>query len=459
MRPAPSPGGAAQAPRALEIWRKPGLSGANMEACAVMRKLVGASLFGLALATACGGARAQAPATPQAPAPVTDAAFVEGVAAVVNDEVISTWDVRQRGALILISAGIQPSQEALEEVTAQALRSLVDERLQLQEAREFEIEIPDETVAESFSEIARSNNTTPEALANELARTGVHVSTLLDQLRADIAWRRLVGGRFGSRVRISEGRVKDTMDRIMTNAVKPQYLVSEIFLPAEGEAEIEQAAAAAERLAQEIRQGAPFQLVARQFSAAPSAAAGGDLGWLAQGELRPELQAAVEGLAPGALTPPIRSRGGVYLLSLRERREGVDPDSVTTLGLMQVSAPPSSRRALEQTLAQINGCEGLDAAMAALPGASMLDLGTTLVAELSDDMRARVGGLEAGQASTVAAAGEQVSAYIVCSRSMGEGMPDVEEIENRLYQQEVAMLSQRYLRNLRREATIITRQQ
>jgi peptidyl-prolyl cis-trans isomerase SurA len=62
-------------------------------------------------------------------APAAVAQNAEGVAAIVNDHVISTFDVRQRATLLLVSAGIERTPEMQQRARTQALRDLVDERL------------------------------------------------------------------------------------------------------------------------------------------------------------------------------------------------------------------------------------------------------------------------------------------------------------------------------------------
>ncbi|MBI1249944.1 MAG: peptidylprolyl isomerase [Alphaproteobacteria bacterium] len=404
----------------------------------------------------CGLAMAVALAA-HAPAPA-HAQMAEAVAAVVNDEVVSTYDVRQRALLILISSGIQPTQESLQQASAQALRDLVDERLQMQEAKEFEIEVPDDQVDEQLSAIARQNNSSAEALARGLADSGVSVTTLRNQIRADIAWRRLIGGRYGSRVRISDVQIRETQQRIAQSATRAQYQVSEIFLGAGSQEEKDQAEQFGLRLLQEMQRGAPFPLVARQFSSAPSAAAGGDLGWVGAGEMRPELESVVASLQPGQVSRPIRSEDGIYILALRDRREGVDPATTTRVSLRQISAPASSRAAFERARARIASCDDLAGALAAAPEAQVADLGEALQADLSETVSAQIANVPVGQASPTTESGDLVQAFVVCARATGGGgVPDRDEIEDRLYEQELAMLSNRYLRNLRREATIITR--
>ncbi len=417
----------------------------------------------VALITGLSGAALAQTATPAA-APQRAAAAARptvnaaGVAAIVNDEVISTYDVNQRAQLLLAGSGIEPSRETLDRARAQAMRDLVDERLQMQESGDKKIKVEAAEIDRALADIARQNGTNPDELRTQLGSAGISIQSLRSQIQADIAWRRLVGGRFGSRIRISQVQVSDALSRITANAAKPQALVSEILLAAETDADLEQADAIGARLLQEIRNGAPFQNVARQFSSASSAAAGGDMGWLAQGELRPELQAIVDQLEPGQVSRPVHAPGGVYIMAVRDKRAGVDRATVTRVALRQVTAPKETRAALQRNLRRVNGCDGLEPAMTSINGAAVVDLGEATEADLSQEVRDRIAEVDEGAASAIYTSGDNLAALVVCARqSGGGGVPTRQEVENRLYEQELSLLSQRYLRNLRRDSTIITR--
>ncbi|MGE3302484.1 MAG: peptidylprolyl isomerase [Hyphomonadaceae bacterium] len=399
-------------------------------------------------------ARPGAPTPPAAPQQQG-----EGIAAVVNDQVISTFDVSQRSALILISAGIPPTTEALRQVRPQALRALVDDRLQLQEAKDHDIKVEAREIDAALADIARSNNTSVDQLQRQLGASGIAVTTLRGQLESALAWRRLVNARYASRVRISNRQVQDTLSRIAANASKPQYNISLILLPADTPAEIADATAAAQRLMEEISKGANFQLVARQFSGAPSAAAGGDLGWLAQGELKPDaLQAAVDRGRPGQLIGPVAAPGGVYIVALRDKRDGVDAKTATRVTLKQIAAASNQRALVDRVRRKVRGCDGVDAAVSGEAGVTATDLGEVNESQLDDEMRQHVSETGVGQASTVFEADGKARSLVVCARdTAGGAIPSRDEIEQRLFEDELALQSQRYLRNLRRESTILTR--
>ncbi|MEZ5995829.1 MAG: peptidylprolyl isomerase [Hyphomonadaceae bacterium] len=384
----------------------------------------------------------------------------EGVAAIVNDHVISTYDVRQRAAMLLLFANIPTSPEMLQRASSQALRDLVDERLQIEEASKFDISIGVDQVDRRIGDMASRNQMTLEGLAGNLSANGISLSTLRQQVEAEIAWQRLISGLYGSRVRVSETEITETQQRIAASAQRPQYEISEIFLPADTPqdfAEMEQGAA--HLLDQMQQQRAPFPLVARQFSRAPSAAAGGDLGWITAAELAPEVRPIAERLQPGQVSLPIRASNGVYIIAMRDRREGVPEGATSIVTLRQISAPAARSGALERVRRRIEGCGNLDSLISGVQGATAIDLGQTVEAELSPAIRARLTDLEPGAASAVQVEGEQASMVVLCARETGgRGVPGRDEISDQLRETELTMLADRYLRNLRREATIITRQ-
>ncbi len=399
------------------------------------------------------------PAASAAQAPAETRMPAEAVVAIVNDQLISTYDLDQRAGLILLSSGIRPTPEVMQQIEAQALRSLEDERLQMQEIRSRKMSLDPKDVDAALENVARNARTTVPVLKTQLAAAGVNINTLRDQIEAQLAWNRLMSGLYGSRLRISDAQVQDTLARVAANAMKPQYLVSVIYLPAESPAELTEAQTAGTRLVDELKKGANFAMVARQFSAAPSAATGGDLDWLAQDELRPvELQRVAAGMKAGDLAGPIPAPGGVYIISLRDKRAGVDPQAASKVTLKQITAEPNQQAALDRARQLVKGCPSVDAAISGVTGLTAADLGEVQESELTDEMRKQVADTATGAASASFQSGGKLRALVVCARdTSGGALPSRDEIESRLVDQELAMLSQRYLRNLRREAAIVRR--
>ncbi len=382
---------------------------------------------------------------------------VEGVAVLVNDEVISYTDVRNRIRLILLSLGSQPTEEAVAEAERQAIESLIEEKIQLQEFAELtEGDTIDEAeINQQLAGIAQRNGTTLEQFINNLRASGVNEETIRDQVRADISWTALIRGRFGKQVRVSELRVDSMLERFKSSLNEPQYRVAEIFLYAPDADSKQVAMTRANTLKRQIEQGAPFEQVAQQFSAAPSASAGGDLSWLAAGDLRPEILAAVSTATPPVLLPPIESESGVYLVALLGKREPSN-DQQVTLDMRQIVSQGADAVAnLTRIKSEANSCRDLGTLTGEMEGVNVVEMGVLQPEQLSDPFKSAVENLDSNQSTDILDVGDNKMLLYVCERSTGgANMPTRDDIRDRLFDTEITMLAERYLRDLKREATI-----
>lgn len=416
-------------------------------------------------------ASSASPADAQPATAASPSGLSEAVVATVNDEIISTYDVVQRMRLLIVTSGIQPTEQNLPDIQREAVRSLVDEHLEMQElAREaktqkFNLIASDAEVNDELADIARSNNTSADQLLAQLAAQGVGATTFRDQLKAEISWRGWIRGRYGQRLTIGEDQIKAYQKRLEAEGGKPQYQISEVFIDAGragGEVAAEQGAA---QLISQLQKGAPFAAVARQFSNSPSAAKGGDVGWISTGEMPPEVDRALAALRPGQLSAAIAVKDGVYIVYLRDRRAG---GATTLINLKQVAiALPKSASAdqvarasatLEALRPRLNGCDNLATESAKTPGVVAGDLGETESKDLAPAFREAAESLQVGQISAPIRTDAGLHLIAVCGRRQG-GADQLkhDDIANRLYGQELAMIAKRQLRDLRNSATIETR--
>lgn len=384
---------------------------------------------------------------------------IEGVAAIVNDEVISFTDVRNRAQLILLSLGVAPNQTTIRQAQQRAIDGLIDEQVQLQEANRWDVAIPDEQINQTINGIAGRSGKTIDQFLAELRDQGVNPSTLYDQIRADISWQQLVGGRYASRVRISKLQIDDKLDRITKNMGQEQYRVSEIFLPAFSEQQTAQMLQGATDLRRQIEEGAPFGLVAQQFSAAPTARSGGELGWITREQLKPELSQAIADMQPPAISPPIVTDDGVYLIALLDQRAPITP-KLAGLTLKQLLATgPDARANLGEAADKTSGCRDLETASDAIDGVTAYDLGTMSLNEIGLAYQALFTSTAEGEATDILELSDNRLAKVyVCKHVMDQGaIPSRDELEESLREQQISLIADRYLRDLKRDATIIRR--
>lgn len=410
-------------------------------------------------------------APPAAPAAPRANPLSESVAAVVNDDIISSYDLMQRMRLLMVTSGLQPTQENLPQLEQEALRSLIDEHVQMQELRRVEkaqkitIISTDKEIDEQIEDIAKGNNMTGQQLTQSLAAQGVGIDTWRAQIRADSSWQAWISGRYGSRLRVGDDQIKAFERRQAEAASKPQYQVSEVFIDAGRVGGMEVALNGAKQLVTQMQQGAPFAAVARQFSASPTAANGGDAGWVSPGEMPPEVDAALEQLRPGQLSAPVPVRDGVYILYLREKRSGAKT-ALVDLKQVALALPKDATQeqvdAANKTLLalkpQITGCDTLEATAGKVQGVVAGDLGEAEITDLAPAFQQAANSLKVGQVSDPIRTDAGLHLIAVCGkRQSGAQAPTHDQIENRLRGQQLALISKRYLRDLRNSATIETR--
>ena len=381
----------------------------------------------------------------------------ESVAAVVNDVVITTYDVRQRMRLMVMSAGGRIPPEALPQIQQKALRDLIEEKLKLQELAVFDVKATEQEIAQEFSMIAAQTNMSADQFESMLSSQGVSIDSLNDQIEANMLWPELVRGRYRDRVRVNEDEIEDTIQRMREEANLEQFLVSEICIAVDDPARAQEYYQGSLQLLEQMRRGVPFAVVAQQFSACTTAAVGGDLGWVRAGQLEPELDAAIRNLQPGSVSNPIPSQGAFMILALRDKRAAVVAGE-PTFKLAYVSAPESvgqntARFAFEK-VATADACSGRPLRQ---------DLGENIGFALLENMtldsidprfRDWIEDLDREETSPVIKAEGAYHAAYVCDKDEGLGLPSHRAIEDQIYARQMTRISQQYLRDIERKSSI-----
>lgn len=405
------------------------------------------------------------PAAEAAPAaaPVAPAfQMSDGILATVNDSVITGFDLRQRMLLLIAMTQVQPTPENLPAIQQQALNLLIDERLQTQELAKYEnLVVSDEEVDRELAAMAQEVGAAPATYLAFLAQGGIRPSTLREQLRTQLGWSQLVGGRFQSRARVSKSSVDAALRQAAEAASKKQYLIGEIYIEASRVGGQQAAVNGATQLVQQMVQGAPFQAVAQQFSAAPSAARGGDAGWVVEGTIQPALQQALDQLEVGQLSRPIPVDGGVYIVYMRDKRDGASANLVQIRQVM-IELPETATDAdvaaatarLEALRPQLT-CETMLQRATSEQGLLGSDLGEADVQNLAPQFQQVARSAEVGSVSTPVRTPLGVHLLGVCGRRAGgTEAPDARAVENQLFRQNLATLARRYMRDLREDALI-----
>ena len=433
----------------------------------------------LALATICGvmptarsAHRAPVQAAPQPAVPLPDAGSEMRIAAVVNDEVISVFDLVSRLRMVLLSSNIPDTPDGRKKVETQILRSLVDEKLQLQEAKKQSVVATDDEINTALGQIEKQNNMQPGQLNQLLKAHGIDRTSLISQVTASIVWAKLVRRKAAETTEISDEDVDDAMKRLKEHAGQPQSRVAEIFLAVDNPSQDAEVRALAEKLTDQMKQGARFSAIAQQFSQSATAAVGGDMGWLRPDQLPADLAAAVAPLKAGELSAPIRTNAGYYLLLILDKRTGEtgggQGDTVYDVVQVVFPLPPNANEALKRAAA----AEAMSIRGGAKNCADMLRLGKekapqstnegqVSASNITPQMRELLGKMSPGEASQPILQKNGLGILMLCSKeakaAAKSGDPTREEVFDSLLRQKLDTVSRRYMRDLRRAAYVDVR--
>jgi peptidyl-prolyl cis-trans isomerase SurA len=227
---------------------------------------------------------------------------------------------------------------------------------------------------------------------------------------------------------------------------------------------MDEAMSGARQLVDQIAKGAPFPAVARQFSNDPTAASGGDAGWLVSGEMDPNVEYALNQMHAGQLSLPIPSDKGVWIVYLREKR----PGGVSHMYHLAQAAVRLKADASDADVAAAKGkldalsshltCSTYEKVAGKTPGVVAADLGEADETELAPEFKTVAQSLKVGEASAPIRTEAGLHLLLLCGKSAaGADVPTKQQVEDRLYSQQITMLAQRYLRDLHNSATIETR--
>jgi len=411
-------------------------------------------------------ATAQPTPAPSKPLAGPDSA---AIVAVVNGDVISAGDVESRRRLFALSTGLPVTADVLDRLTSQVTRQLIDERLRLQEAQRRHVVVQDKEIATAITEVEGRNNMAPGSLAKHLVSNGVEMRTLVNQFRVQIAWGRVLRQDVSEKGEPSDADIADQEAQIKTQIGQPEYRLGEIFVPVTNPTQDGEAHRFIDTIIQQLRAGAPFAVVAAQFSQSQTALQGGDLGWVQGNQLDPAVLRVVTDMPIGAISDPVEVAGGYSVVTLRAKRE-VGRDPATMLKVREVWLPftqqlnPQAPTA--QQLAQLevarkvsanaHDCPAIEAANAAAGNVRPADPGDVrLEAVANPQMHELLTSLTPGKASQPLPSVDGIAIVMVCSSEHKDlGIPSRAELIEKIMNDRVELASRQLMRDLQRRAVI-----
>jgi peptidyl-prolyl cis-trans isomerase SurA len=250
---------------------------------------------------------------------------LDRIVAIVNNEVITLNDLNGRMAMVVKQLQAQstqlPPQDALKK---QLLERMINDMVQMQEAKETGIKVDDATLDKALQRIADENSLSMTEFRRRLEQDGVIWQKFREEVRGEVIMSRLREREVESGINVTEAEVDTQLSLEAHEATTDQefrlahilVLVPEQATSAQIEARRKRALLALS----ELRKGADFAQISAQYSDAPDALQGGNLGWRPSGRLPAIFLESLTPLKAGEITDILRSANGFHIVKLLDKR-------------------------------------------------------------------------------------------------------------------------------------------
>lgn len=234
------------------------------------------------------------------------------IAAIVNGEIISNQDIQNRINSFLMTSQIPLNAQTKEMIAQKVLHGAIDEKIKLQAAEKEGIKIDDKDVKLAIKNFEKNNKIPEGELKNILKQANVSQKSFEEQMKADLAWIRLLKNKLRYEGNITQSEIEKALADAKKDLNTPKYNISEIFIKKEKAKDIQY-------LVDNLKKDPRFELYAMKFSDSPSAAKGGNLGWINQGQLPDKLEEVIYGLKNGEISDAIPMNDGYYVIRLNQK--------------------------------------------------------------------------------------------------------------------------------------------
>jgi len=391
------------------------------------------------------------------------------IAAVVNGQVITDDDVANRARLLALSSGMPATPDIVARLKPQITQELIDQTLQMQEIDKRNVVVPESDIETAIGHIEQGNNLPAGGLRARMQASGISFATLVSQIRTEIGWQSVLHQVLGPELQPTSGDIRAEKTALKDQIGTTQYHLAEIFIPVTDPADESTARNFAATVIQQLRAGAPFPVVAAQFSQAQTALQGGDLGFVPLSQLDPSVAAVVVTMPAGAVSNPVRVPGGYDIVQMQGTHQ-VGSSMSTTLSIRQAFAPypepisngqvgPAQAAVISKLVQASHGvhsCPDMEALNAQFGNVRPADPGPVDLASVTPPaFQTILANLPPGRVSQPLVAQDGVSVVTVCSKQTNAvGLPSDDQITQVIIERRVELESQQLLDDLRHRSII-----
>lgn len=381
------------------------------------------------------------------------------ITAIVNDDVISEFDLKQRIKFAELTSTQKINPKELREIV---LKQLIDEKLKLQEAQRLGLTVNPEELQHALETTIRQNGMDVGKFMEMMKKNGLPMSVLEDQIKSELLFFNALRKTAQQRSEISDIEIDTRMKELTNQTTEKQYLLSEIFLPVANEQEDGAAYGQAVQIIMNLRKGIPFEKLAETYSKSSSAAKGGLLGWVSESALEPQIKEELELMESGQITTPMKTADGYTVMAIRAIRSPEDLKEQDAYRIAQIFLPNKNAQDRKRILQDINMTKGSCKQFIELAKKQKetprIELGVIPLKDIPPQILNAVkkSGLLKPTDPLPIDGGELI--FMACSKEKVSPLPTKDDIRKQIENQRLEMMAARKLRELRRSAITEMRQ-
>jgi len=241
---------------------------------------------------------------------------VNFVIANVNNHIITYSDLKDRYNFVLLTAKIKINSEDEKLILLnKIIDKMIDEELIRQEATSLKIELPDEEIDGTIESLAQKQKKNIAEFKKSFVDKKLSFEAYKNQVRADLFWSKIISESLRSRIKITDFEIKEFFEQRKLNTDVTKFLIAEIVIPDNKDAKV-----FAEKLAFELKRGASFKNIVKQFSQSPTVENDGEVGWVSKGDVDAKIYEAISKLERNEYCEPILLSSNYYIFKLLDKK-------------------------------------------------------------------------------------------------------------------------------------------
>jgi peptidyl-prolyl cis-trans isomerase SurA len=389
------------------------------------------------------------------------------IVAIVNDEPITMMDLDGRLRLIIISSNLPNNADTRKNLSGQVLQSLINERLQQQEAKKLGIRVSDQEVENNIKFIENQNNMQENQLVETLFKNGVPKSVLPKRLKANLIMEKLLNNVIKPKVIINNSEVNNEYNNIVSNNGKLEYKYSEISFNFTNISKKENLILIAKQIRKKITEENNFDTIAKRIQENGTGSYKNN-DWKLLNKINQDIYSNIKNLDKNEISDLIITNTGISIIKMNDKREFKIPDlsdSVTDISFISFDLPINKKKVdvvtenIIKITNNLKSCDEMTNLSKVYGNKKGKYIGKVLLKNLPNYFTEEIKKLNLNQPSKPIVADDGIYVTMICNnnKKLNQEYAIKETIKNNIRTRSIKTLRERYLLDLNRKALIDVR--